>query len=41
MTNIQAHAGLDLPAPGPGLLPSLAGNWWLLLRGIAANAPTS
>jgi uncharacterized membrane protein HdeD (DUF308 family) len=39
MANTQAHAGLDLPVAEPGLLRSLAENWWLLLlRGIAAIA---
>jgi len=39
MANTQAHVGLDFPVAEPGLLCSLAENWWLLLlRGIAAIA---
>ena len=37
MADSHAQTGLDLGASAPGLLSSLAENWWLLLlRGIAA-----
>src|SRR5215467_10010475 len=37
MADSHAQTGLDLGASAPGLLSSLAKNWWLLLlRGIAA-----
>ena len=39
MADSHAQTGLDLGASAPGLLSSLAENWWLLfLRGIAAIA---
>ena len=39
MANSHAQTGLDLSASAPGLLSSLADNWWLLLlRGVAAIA---
>ena len=39
MVNSHAQTGLDLGASAPGLLSSLADNWWLLLlRGVAAIA---
>ena len=39
MADTHAQPGLDLGASQPGLLRSLADNWWLLLlRGIAAIA---
>ena len=39
MANSHAQTGLDLGASAPGLLSSLADNWWLLLlRGVAAIA---
>ena len=39
MANTHAHSGLAAGLSGPGLLRSLADNWWLLLlRGIAAIA---
>jgi uncharacterized membrane protein HdeD (DUF308 family) len=39
MADTHAQNGLDLGASEPGLLRSLADNWWLLLlRGIAAIA---
>ena len=39
MADTHAQTGLDLGASAPGLLSSLAENWWLLfLRGIAAIA---
>ena len=39
MADSHAQTGLDLGAAAPGLLSSLAENWWLLLlRGIAAIA---
>ena len=36
MANTQVQAGLDIPFAGRELLRSLAENWWLLLRGVAA-----
>jgi uncharacterized membrane protein HdeD (DUF308 family) len=39
MADIHAQTGPDFGVSGPGLLRSLADNWWLLLlRGIAAIA---
>ena len=39
MADTQTRTGLDFSPSGPGLLASLADNWWLLLlRGIAAIA---
>jgi uncharacterized membrane protein HdeD (DUF308 family) len=39
MADTQTHSGLGLTVAGPGLLRSLADNWWLLLlRGTAAIA---
>jgi len=39
MADTHAHSGLAAGLTGPGLLRSLADNWWLLLlRGIAAIA---
>ena len=39
MADTQTRTGLDFGSSGPGLLSSLADNWWLLLlRGIAAIA---
>ena len=39
MANTEVHSGLGLRVAGPGLLRSLAENWWLLLlRGVAAIA---
>ena len=39
MADSHAQTGLDLGASAPGLLSSLAENWWLLLlRGVAAIA---
>ena len=37
MTDTQTGTGLDFGLTGPGLLRTLADNWWLLLlRGVAA-----
>jgi len=39
MADTHTRTGLDFGPSGPGLLSSLADNWWLLLlRGIAAIA---
>src|SRR5215813_12773401 len=39
MADTHAQSGLDFGITGPGLLQSLADNWWLLLlRGMAAIA---
>ena len=39
MANTYAQSGPELGVTGPGLLHSLAENWWLLLlRGFAAIA---